>query len=110
MDILASNPSPAQDLSDEQWRRIVPLLPEMERHAPRRGRPGVDVRFVVDSVLWVLRTGKPWSALPERYAAYQTAHRYYLRWKKSGVLANIVMTLFGTDTMLSRATTPTHQP
>ena len=109
MNTLASNPpSPlptVHDLTDEQWHRIVPLLPEMKEHGPRRGRPSIDIRWVVNSVMWVLRSRAPWSAMPERYAPYQTAHRYYLRWKKSGVLADIALTLFGTDAMLDRPLT-----
>ncbi|HZZ09627.1 MAG TPA: transposase [Paraburkholderia sp.] len=93
------------DLTDEQWHRITPLLPEMHDHAPRRGRPCVDIRRVVNSVRWVLHTGRPWHALPKRYAAYQTVHRYYLRWKRSGVLARIAFELFETDAMLSRPAT-----
>ena len=106
MDTPPSNPlarsTAIQDLTDEQWHRIVPLLPEMKDHGPRRGRPSIDIRCVVNSVLWVLHTGKPWHAMPDRYAPYQTAHRYYLRWKNSGVLANIAFALFDTDAMLAR--------
>nr|WKF60048.1 hypothetical protein HUO10_004560 [Paraburkholderia busanensis] len=102
----ASDPLPQSpvihDLTDDQWHRIVPLLPEMKDHGPRRGRPSIDIRRVVNSVMWVLRTRAPWSAMPERYAPYQTAHRYYLRWRKSGVLADIAFALFGTDAMLDR--------
>lgn len=98
---LAGSPA-IHDLTDEQWHRIVPLLPEMKDLGPRRGRPCIDIRCVVNSVLWVLHTGKAWSAMPDRYPPYQTAHRYYLRWKRSGVLANITFTLFDTDVMLTR--------
>lgn len=96
---------PGQDLSDEQWERIVPLLPELKDHEPRRGRPCVDIRRVVNSVLWVLHTGRPWNAMPERYAPYQTAHRYYLRWLKSGVLGRVAVELFDTDAVLGRFAT-----
>jgi transposase len=94
-----------QDLSDEQWQRIAPLLPEMLDHGPRRGRPNIDIRWVLNSVMWVLHTRAPWSAMPERYVAYQTAHRYYLRWKRSGVLATIALSLFKTDAILARPIT-----
>lgn len=93
---------PNCDLTDEQWHRIVPLLPEMKEHGPRRGRPSIDIRWVVNSVMWVLHARAPWSAMPEHYAPYQTAHRYYLRWKKSGVLADIVFTLFGSVAIMDR--------
>ncbi|RDJ99247.1 transposase [Paraburkholderia lacunae] len=99
---LLAGPPVIHDLTDEQWHRIVPLLPEMKDLGPRRGRPCIDIRCVVDSVLWVLRTGKAWKALPERYPPYQTSHRYYLRWKRSGVLASIAFALFNSDAVLTR--------
>ena len=95
----------ALELTDEQWQRVVPLLPEMLDRARRRGRPTIDTRRVLNSVMWVLRTREPWSAMPKRYVPYQTAHRYYLRWKRSGVLVRIVLTLFNTEAMLERRVT-----
>ncbi|QQC66827.1 transposase [Paraburkholderia ginsengisoli] len=91
-----------QDLTDEQWQSIAPLLPEMLDHGPRRGRPTIDIRRVLNSVMWVLHTREPWSAMPDRYVAYQTAHRYYLRWKRSGVLRAVALALFETDAILER--------
>ncbi|MFL9965764.1 transposase [Paraburkholderia sediminicola] len=97
--VAAHHPA-IQDLTDEQWQNIVPLLPEMLSQGPRRGRPNIDIRWVLDSVMWVLRTGEPWSAMPEHYVPYQTAHRYYLRWKRSGALVAIALTLCETDEIL----------
>jgi transposase len=94
-----------QKLTDEQWHRVAPLLPEVQHDGPRRGRPPIDIRDVLNSVMWVLHTRAPWSAMPEHYVPYQTAHRYYLRWKKSGVLTAIMLALFNTDVALeTRAT------
>jgi transposase len=91
------------DLTDEQWQRIMPLLPEMLDRGPRRrGRPNVNIRRVLNSVMWVLRTRAPWSSMPAHYVPYQTAHRYYLRWKKSGVLAHVAIVLFQSDAILER--------
>jgi transposase len=90
------------DLSDAQWERIAPLLPELNQRVVRRGRPCVNLRGVVNSVLWVLRTGKPWNAMPANYPPYQTSHRYYLRWRDKGVLSEIALELFRTDTVLDR--------
>ncbi|KXU86980.1 transposase [Paraburkholderia monticola] len=93
------------DLTDEQWQRVAPLLPEALSDRPRRGRPPIDIRLVLNSVMWVLHTRAPWSAMPEHCAPYQTAHRYYLRWKRSGVLSAIMLALFKTDdAVATRAT------
>ena len=105
---ISASDSPAPqptiaDLTDEQWHTITPLLPELLDRGPRRrGRPNVDIRCVLNSVMWVLRTRAPWSSMPAHYVPYQTAHRYYLRWKKSGVLARIAIALFQTDAILER--------
>ncbi|WP_233837082.1 transposase [Paraburkholderia sp. ZP32-5] len=94
-----------EELTDDQWQRIAPLLPETLNDGPRRGRPPIDIRRVLDSVMWVLHTRAPWSAMPDHYVPYQTAHRYYLRWKKSGVLTAILLALFKSDEALeTRAT------
>lgn len=102
----AHSPMPSalflDDLTDAQWERVVPLLPELNQHAVRRGRPCVNLRGVVNSVLWVLRSGGPWNAMPEHYPPYQTSHRYYLRWRETGVLSEIAFELFRTDAVLTR--------
>lgn len=50
-------------LSDREWELIADLFP-----APAEtGRPRNDPRKVVDSILWVLRTGSPWRDLPKRH-------------------------------------------
>ncbi|MGF6733908.1 transposase [Paraburkholderia youngii] len=95
-----------QELTDEQWQQVAPLLPEtLNDDVPRRGRPPIDIRHVLNSVMWVLHTRAPWSAMPGRYVPCQTAHRYYLRWKKSGVLSAIMLALFKTDAALEMRAT-----
>ena len=49
------------DLTDDQWKVIDPLLPG----AKPGGRPrSVEMREVVDGILYVVRTGCQWRALP----------------------------------------------
>ena len=81
------------ELSDSLWERIEPLLPEPKsryrgRGAARRnigGRPGSDRRKVMSGILYVLRTGCQWNALPREYGSGKTAHRYFQRWVRAGV-------------------------
>lgn len=54
------------DLTDFEWRVIEPLLPNKPRGVPR-----VDDRRVLNGIFWVLRSGAPWRALPERYDLLQ---------------------------------------
>ena len=80
------------DLTEKQWTAIRPYIPENERlgGGERGGRPFRDARDVLNGILWVLRTGAPWSDLPERYPPYQTCHRRFQKWVEGGVLPKIL--------------------
>ena len=72
-----------RDLTDAQWEILDDLIPEPEHRKDRRGRPWKDRRAVLNGILWVLRTGAPWSDVPERYPSYQTCHRRFQQWVRS---------------------------
>ena len=46
--------------------------------------------MVLNGVLWVLRTGAPWADLPSRYPPYQTCHRRFRLWQRSGRLDRLL--------------------
>ena len=69
------------DLRDDQWERIEPLLPLPKR----RGRPRADDRSTLNGILWVLRSGARWRDLPERYGSSSTCHRRLQEWEAQGV-------------------------
>ena len=46
-----------------------------------------------NGILWILRTGAPWADLPDRYPSYQTCHRRFQQWVRSGVLRSILEVL-----------------
>jgi len=73
------------DLTDEQWAVVEPVLRPLRR-ADKRGRPWHDTRAVLHGVLWVLGTGAQWRELPERYPPFQTCHRRFQQWVRSGKL------------------------
>jgi len=77
------------DPTDSQWAVLNPLIPEPSRRKDGRGRPWRDRRAVLDGILWVLRTGAPWADLPDRYPPYQTCHRRFQQWVRSGILKGI---------------------
>jgi transposase len=82
-----------EELSDEQWKIIEPLLGEMPRRDDGRGRPWRDNREVINGILWILRTGAPWADLPDRFAPYQTCHRRFQIWVKDGTLRKLLTAL-----------------
>ncbi len=70
------------DLSDAEWAVLVPLLPP----AKLGGRPRtVDVREVVNALLYVLRTGCAWRLLPHDFPQSITVYMYFRRWEAAGV-------------------------
>ena len=71
-------------LTDEQWKRIEPLLPKPKR-SPRGGRKPIENRIVLEGILWVLWTGAPWKELPKRYSSGSTCWRRLKRWEDQGV-------------------------
>src|SRR5437879_2303850 len=49
-----------------------------------RGRPWIESRRVLDGVLYVLRTGCQWKAVPAEYGSGSTVHRRFQRWVERG--------------------------
>ena len=70
------------DLTDRQWARLEPLLPPSKPG----GRPrSTDVREVVDAILYVLRNGIVWRALPHDFPPWETVYYYFNTWRRTGV-------------------------
>ena len=85
-------------VSDEFWARVEPLLPappqrdETRRYARAAGggRKRKDARLVFEAIVYVLRTGCQWKALPaERFGSASSIHKRFLEWAKAGVLSLI---------------------
>lgn len=65
------------DLTDEQWELIKPLLPASKPG----GRPrSVDLREVVNTLLYQDHTGVQWDCLPHDLVAKSTAFDYFKAW------------------------------
>ncbi len=91
--IARFNPLHYSELTDAQWAILDPLIPEPPRRKDGRGRPWKGRRSVLSGILWVLRTGAPWSDLSERYPSYQTCHRRFQQWVRSGIMRGILEAL-----------------
>jgi transposase len=72
-------------LSEEQWRRIAPLLPKYKS----RGRPWSDNRRVLEGILWILKTGARWRDLPRAYPSASTCWRRLKQWEEKDVWLNV---------------------
>lgn len=78
------------ELTNVQWQRLQPLLPDQK---PRVGRPSLDHRSVINGILWIVRTGAPWREMPERYGKWETVSGRFYRWRKDGLWQQILSTL-----------------
>jgi transposase len=83
----------SEQLTDEQWAILEPLIAEPLRRDDGRGRPWRENREVLDGILWILRTGARWQDLPGRFPPYQTCHRRFQMWVKDGTLKSVLETL-----------------
>ena len=79
------------ELSDEEWKIIEPLLPELPSGV--HGRPWRGNREVLDGILWILRTGAPWQDLPKKYPPYQTCHRRFQQWSMDETFKKVLTTI-----------------
>ena len=80
------------EVSDEQWSLLEPILRPKVR-PDGKGRPPADTRAVLNGVLWILGTGAQWRELPNKYPPYQTCHRRFQQWVRSGALAKVLRKL-----------------
>ena len=80
------------ELSDEQWALLEPIL-RSKRRPDGKGRPPKDARTVLNGVLWILGTRAQWREIPETYPPYQTCHRRFQQWVRSGALAKALRKL-----------------
>ena len=71
----------ASDLTDAEWSIVAPFMP------PRAhlGRPReVELRSVVNAILYLLATGCQWRALPKEFPPRSTVQGYFYRWRDDG--------------------------
>lgn len=89
MDAQARKPYPS-DLTDAQWALLEPLLLAFED----RVRPGpereVDLREVINTLLYLNRTGCQWAFLPHDLLAKSTVYDYFTKYRDHGLWQRIV--------------------
>jgi hypothetical protein len=54
------------DLTDEEWERIAPFLPQP---AKKGRKPDVDLREVLNAIRYMARSGGGWRMLPRDFSA-----------------------------------------
>ena len=70
------------DLTDEEWEFLAPHLPAVAATGRPRAWP---MREMLNALFYVLRSGCPWRMLPEHFPPHQTAYRWFVRFRDSGL-------------------------
>jgi putative transposase len=76
------------ELSDAMWERAQPVLPA-HKPRPKGGRPPCDDRRMLGAILYVLRTGMQWNALPPEIGASTTVYDRFRAWEAAGVFERL---------------------
>jgi transposase len=79
------------DLTDDEWALIKPLIPRAKRGGNRRR---VDVREVMNGIMYVLSTGCQWRAVPKDLPPRSTLFGYLDLWSWDGTLDRIHHALY----------------
>ena len=82
---MARNAYPS-DLTDAQWRLIERRIPPAKPGGRRRS---VDMREVMNGVLYLVRTGCSWRQLPHDFPPWGTVHYYYRCFRRNGAWQRI---------------------
>ena len=81
------------DLTDEQWAIVAPLIPP-PKSSPRGGHPRtVDMREVLNTILYLNRSGCQWDMLPHDLLPKSTAYDYFAQWRDDGTWAKLMQAL-----------------
>lgn len=82
---------PPLTVSDEFWAQIEPFIPAKTRvegrpyrRQPGAGRKPIPARRAFEAIVYVLRTGTPWKALPSAFGSASAVHRYFGAWLAGG--------------------------
>ena len=77
------------DLTDEQWSLWEPLLPS--ERTDGRGRPReVDLREVVNAILFINHSGCQWDMLPHDLLPKSTVYGYFAQWRDDGTWQRLI--------------------
>jgi len=85
------------EISDAFWEAVKPLIPENVRD-PKRvyqriaggGRKPLDQRKVFEAIVYVLKTGTQWKALPKDiFGSPSSIHAYFKKWEEQGFFSEM---------------------
>jgi transposase len=81
------------DLTEAEWALVKPLIPPAKRGG---GKRRVDMRQVVNGLMYVLSTGCQWRAIPKDLPPKSTVYGYFDLWTYDGTLDRLHHALYVT--------------
>lgn len=75
------------DLTDEQWAILEPLVPPEKPGGRHRA---VDMRELMNTILYHIRAGCPWDFLPHDLLPKSTVYDYFAKWRDDGTWQRIM--------------------
>jgi len=79
------------DLTDQEWSLLEPEIPPAKRGGNKRH---VNVREVVNGLMYILSTGCQWRVIPKDLPPRSTLHDYLNQWDYDGTLVRIHHVLY----------------
>ncbi|MBU2655697.1 transposase, partial [Acidomonas methanolica] len=79
------------DLTDEEWSLIETMIPRAKRGGNKRT---VNVRAVMNGLMYILSTGCQWRAIPKDLPPRSTVNYYFRRWQHEGTLDRLHHALY----------------
>ena len=79
---------PEYHIPDALWLQMVRVLPPPKARQ-KDGRPRMDDRQAMTAILYVLRTGCQWKALPRSLGAASTVHDRFQAWREAQVFERL---------------------
>jgi transposase len=70
------------DLTDDEWNLVEPLIPPGKRGGDKRT---VNLREVVNGLMYILSTGCQWRAIPKDLPPRSTVYDYFDLWSWEGL-------------------------
>ena len=69
-------------LTDSQWQVIANFLPVKRKRK-------INLRDIVDAILWLGRTGAQWRNLPDNFPNWKAVNYYFNKWRKDKTLEKL---------------------
>lgn len=84
------------EISEAFWVKVAPFVPQAERPKGRKflrkpggGRKPIPDRVIFAAIVYVLRTGLQWKALPKNFGSASAIHKHFQRWQREGFFLNL---------------------